>query len=112
MSETHSAAEAPLIARMSGSFCAIGAEQNRDDLRVVKIARGKERPERPIRHARSERFFFGRAAFALEIAAGKFSDRRRFFAIIDREREPILAFLDVGGRDGADEHHGVAAWRR
>ena len=31
--------------------------------------------------------FSRRAPFAFEIAAGKFPDRRRFFAVIDRERE-------------------------
>ena len=92
-----------------GIVLAIRAEQHRDDLRVVKITGGKERPQRPIRHARSERLLFGGTAFAFEIAAGKFSDGRRFFAIIDRERKPILAFLDFGGGDGAGEHHGVAA---
>ena len=92
-----------------GIILAVGAEQNRNDLRVVKITRGKERPERPIGHARGERFFFRRAPFAFEIAAGKFPDRRRFFAIIDRERKPILPFLDCGGGDGAGEHDGVAA---
>ena len=86
----------------------VGAEQDRNDLRVVEITRGKERPERPIRHARGERFFFGRPAFAFEIAAGKFSDRRCFFAVIDGERKPILSFLDLGRGDRADEHHGVA----
>ena len=92
-----------------GIVLAIRAEQDRDDLRVVKIARREKRPQRPIGHARSERFLFGRTAFAFEIAAGKFSDRRRFLAVIDGEREPILAFLDCSGGDGAGEHHGVAA---
>ena len=53
--------------------------------------------------------FSRRAAFAFEIAAGKFADCRRFFAIINRERKPILAFLDLSGGDGAGKHDGVAA---
>ena len=81
----------------------------RDDLRVVEIAGGKKRPQRPIGHARGERFLFARAPFAFEIAAGKFPDRGRFFAIIDGEREPILPFLDCGGRDGARQDDGFAA---
>ena len=48
-------------------------------------------------------------AFAFEITAGEFADGGRFFAVIDGEREPILAFLDGGGGDGADEDDGVAA---
>ena len=53
--------------------------------------------------------FSRRATFAFEIAAGEFADRGRFFAIIDGERKPILAFLDFGGGDGADEDDGFAA---
>ena len=41
-----------------GIILAVGAEQDRDDLGVVKITRRKERTERPIRHARGERFLF------------------------------------------------------
>ena len=81
----------------------------RDDLRVVKIAGWEERPERPIGHARGERFLFARAPFAFEIAARKFSDGGGFLPIIDRERKPILAFLHGGGRDGAGEDDGFAA---
>ena len=56
-----------------------------------------------------EDFLLGRAAFALEIAAGEFADRGRFFAVIDGEREPVLAFLDRGGGNGGDEDDGFAA---
>ena len=112
MSETVKRGRGAVDRENVGIVLAIRAEQDRNDLRVVKITGREERPERPIRHARSERFLFGRAAFAFEIAAGKFPDRRRFFAVIDREREPILPFLDLGGGDRADEDHGVAAWRR
>ena len=87
----------------------IRAEQNRNDLRIVKIAGGKQRPQRPIGHARSERFFFGGAAFTLEIAAGKFSDGRRLLAIIDREWKPILTFFNCGGGDCARHDDGIAA---
>ena len=62
-----------------GIIFAIGAEQDGDDLGVVKITCREKRPQRPIGHARSERFFFGRASFAFEIAAGKFSRRLPLF---------------------------------
>ena len=88
---------------------AIGAEQHRDNLGVVEISRRKERSQRAVRHPRSERLFFRRTPFALEIAARKFSDCRRFLAVIDGERKPILAFLDLSGRDCAGEHHGITA---
>ena len=88
---------------------AIGAEQNRDDLGVVKIPLRKKRPKRPVDHARSERFLFRWPAFTLEIATGKFPHGCRLFAIIDREREIILTFLDNWSRDGTGQHHGIAA---
>src|SRR5213083_3146240 len=92
-----------------GIVFTVGAEQNRDDLGVVKIPLWKERPKRPVDHARSERFLFRWAAFTLEIATGKFPHGCRLFAIIDREREIILTFLDNWSRDGTGQHHGIAA---
>jgi len=87
---------------------AIGAQEDGDDLGVIEIAGGKERTERAIRHSRGKRFLLGRPSFAFEITARKLSDSGRFLAVIDGERKPILAFLDLSGRNGADEHHGVA----
>src|SRR5262245_32453207 len=55
-----------------GIILAVGAEQNRDNLRVVKISLRKERPQRPIDHARRERFLFRRTSLALKIATRKF----------------------------------------
>ena len=98
-----------MIAQNIGIVFAVRAEQDRDDLRVVKITGREERPERPIGHARGERFFFARATFALEITAGEFPDRGGLLAVIDGERKPILAFLGAGGRDGAGEDDGFAA---
>ena len=92
-----------------GIVLSIRAQQQGDNLSVVEITRGEERAERAIRHPRGERFLFRGTPFAFEIAAGKSPDRRRFLAIINRERKPILAFLDFGGRDCARHHHGVAA---
>ena len=92
-----------------GVVLAVRAEQDADDLRVVEIALGKERAQRAVGHAAGEDFLFRRTAFALEIAAGEFADRRRFFAVVDGEREPVLAFLDVGRRDGGDDDDGFAA---
>ena len=99
----------PVERQNVGIIFTVSAEQDRDDLRVVKVSLRKERPKRPIDHARSERFLFRRPAFALEIATGKFPHGCRLFAIIDRKREIILALFDRGGRDAAGQHHGVAA---
>src|SRR5207245_11034688 len=88
---------------------AIGAEQDRDNLRVVKISLRKKWPQRPIDHSRSERFLFRRPPFAFEIAARKFACGCRFLAIINRKWEEILTFFDDRSRNGADKHSGVAA---
>src|SRR5205814_459160 len=85
------------------------AEQNADDLRVVKISLRKKRSERAVNHARRERFLFGGATFAFEITSRKFADGGRLFAVIDRQREIILTFFNGGGGDSASQHHGVAA---
>src|SRR5438093_8690452 len=87
----------------------IGAKQDRDNLRVVKISLLEQWPQGPIDHAGRERFLFRWTAFTFEIAAREFSCRCRFFAIIDCEREIILALFDRRGRNGADEDGGVAA---
>src|SRR6476646_9190571 len=92
-----------------GIVLAIGAEQNRDDLRVVKISLWKKRPQRPIDHSRSERFLLRRTAFAFEIAAREFSGGCRFLAVIDRLWEEILTWFDCQGGNRADKHSGVAA---
>ena len=58
---------------------------------------------------RQVRISFSRGtAFALEVAAGDFADGGRFLAVIDGEREEVLAFLDLGGGDGGDDDDGVA----
>ena len=87
---------------------AVGAQENADDLCVVEVALREQRAKRAIRHPAGENFLLGRTAFPLEIAAGKFSDSRRFLAVVDSEREEILTFLDRGGRYGGDENDGFA----
>ncbi len=94
---------------MSGSILAVRAEEDGDDLGVVEVALREERTQRAIRHAAGEDFLFGRTAFALEVTAGELADGGRFFAVIDGEREPVLAFLDGGGGNGGDEDDGLAA---
>ena len=91
-----------------GIVLAIGGEKRGDDLRVVEVALGEERPQRAVRHATGENFLFRGTAFALEVAAGDLADRGRAFAVLDGEREEILAFLDFGGGDGGDDDEGIA----
>ena len=72
---------------------AIGAEHDALDLDFVIPTFGEQRTNRAVDQAAGENFLFGRTAFALEIAAGEFSGCGRFFAVIDGEREEILARL-------------------
>ena len=45
----------------------------------------------------------------LKVTAGEFADRGGLFAVIDGEREEVLAFLDARGGDGGNEDDGFAA---
>ncbi len=103
-----SAAEAPIMLRMSGIIFAVGAQHHGLDLDFVIPALGKERADGAVGQAAGEDFFFRRAAFAFEIAAGEFACRRGFFAVIDGEREEILAWLGLGGGHGGDQDDGFA----
>ena len=87
---------------------AIRAEENALHLDFVIPTLGEQRTNRAIRQTAGENFLFRRATFALEIAAGEFSGSGGFFAIIDREREKILAGFGFGRGDGRDHHDGFS----
>ena len=86
----------------------IVAENGDDDLRVVAIAVGEQRPDRPVDEARHQRLFFRRAAFALEVAAGDPPGREGLFLIIDGEREKVDAGLRRLHRHDGGEHRRFA----
>jgi hypothetical protein len=73
---------------------AIGTQQDANYLRVVEIPLREEWPQRAIRHPRRQRFFLGRTTFALEIPARNLAGRRRFFPIVNGQREEILPLFD------------------
>src|SRR3546814_13806339 len=80
------------------------------DLLVIETF-GEQRADRTVDQAADQSFLFGRAAFALEEAAGDTVGRRIFFLIVDGEREEILPVLHrLGGSDGA-EHNRLAQAR-
>ena len=86
----------------------ISAEELADDLNFVQQAFREKRTTGTIAEARGEDFFFGRAAFALEVTAGKPAGSGVFFTVIDGERKPVLAGFR-GLRDGrGDEDIGFA----
>ena len=78
------------------------------DLGFVLVAIGEQRTDRPVDQARGERFFFGRRAFALEIAARDLARGVIAFLVIDGEREEIDAFPGLLGADDGRQHHGLA----
>ena len=91
-----------------GIVFAVGAQQNADNLRVVKIAFREERAERAVRHPTGKRLLLRRTPFPFEIAAGKFSNRRRFLPIINSEWKEILTFFNGGRGNSGDENNGLA----
>src|SRR5207244_10161246 len=92
-----------------GIVLAVRTEQDRDDLRVVKVTLWEKRTEWPIDHPRCECFLFGRTSFAFEVAAREFSSGGGFFTVIDRERKIILTFFDRGGGDCPHQYLRLAA---
>ncbi len=91
-----------------GIVFAIRAEQNGLDLDFVVPAFGEQRTNRTIRQAAREDFLFRRTAFAFEVTAGEFAGGCRVLAVIDREREKVLAGLGLGSRDGGDDDDGFS----
>ena len=92
-----------------GVIHAIGAEQDGDDLGFVEVTFREQRAQWAVRHAAGEDFLFGRAAFALEVAAGEDAGSGGFFLIFHGKWEPGLAGLHFRGGNGGDEDDGVAA---
>ena len=77
---------------------------------VVEAFR-EQRADRAVDQAAGQRFLFGRAALALEEAAGNAAGGREFFLIVDGQREEVLPRLDaLGGGDRA-KHNGFAEGR-
>ena len=64
-------------------------ENGDDDLRVVLVAFGEERADRPVDQARDQRLALGRPALALEIAAGNAAGREGLLLVVDGEREEV-----------------------
>jgi hypothetical protein len=74
----------------------------------VLKAFGEQRPDRPVNEAAGENFLFGRAAFALDEAAGEAPGCVGVLAVIDRERKEACAGFRVRIRAGGDKDNRVA----
>ena len=91
--EIVSAAEAAIIATMSGSFSRSWLSTVHDDLGLVAEALGEQRPDRPVDQARGQHLLLGRPAFALEEAAGDLAGGEGLLLVVHGEREEIVAGL-------------------
>ena len=92
-----------------GVIDAIGTEEQGDDLCFVEVALGEQRTQGTVGHAAGENFLFGRAAFAFEVATGKYARSRGFLFVFHREGEPSLASFYFGCGYSGDEDDGVSA---
>ena len=88
-----------------GIVLAVSAEYNGLHLHFVVPTFGEQRTDRTICEAACENFFFRRTTFAFEIASGKFSGSGCFLAVINGEREEVLAFFGFRrGHCGYDDN--------
>lgn len=90
-----------------GVVLAIGGQDERDDLGLAGVTLGKERPQRPVDEPGGDGFFLGRAAFALEEAAGEAPACGVIFTVVHRQREEVPG-LAGALRAGGGQDHGVA----
>ena len=86
----------------------VGGEEQRDDLGFVKVALREQGAQRTVGHAAGQDFLFGRASFALEVAARELAGGGGFFLVLDGKREPGLAGFHFRGGHGGHEDHGFA----
>ncbi len=108
MSETWSAAEAPVSASTSVSFSWSNGDHRRDDLRLVGVALGEERPAGAVDDPGGERLLLGEASLAPEEAARDAAGGVELLLVVDREREEVDALLPLRVGHRRDEHDRVA----
>ena len=78
---------------ISGSFSWIMRKYRHDHLSVAAPAVGEQRTDRPVNQARDQCLAFGRATFALEIAARNAPGGEKLFLVVAGERQEIDALL-------------------
>ena len=79
-----------------------------DHLGVAAPAVGEQRTDRAVDQARGQRVLLGRAALALEVAAGNAAGRVVFLGVVDGERQEVDAGLRLLGRDRGGDDGGFA----
>ena len=83
-------------------------QRRHDHLGLVAPAVGEQRPDRAVDQPRDQRLFLGRAAFALEIAAGNAARGVELLLVVDGERQEVDAFSRLLGGDHGRQHLGLA----
>src|SRR6186713_3511116 len=73
-------------------------------LGIATPAFGEQRTDRAVDQPRGQSVFFGRAAFAFEVAAGNAAGRVIFFGVVDGERKEIDSLLRLLSRHYGGEH--------
>ena len=91
-----------------GIVLQIVAQHGADDLGVVVIAAGEQRPDRPVDQPRGQGFLLGRPPFALEEAAGDLAGREGLLLVIHRHGEEVDARPGGLLRHGGAENHRLA----
>ena len=88
-------------------FSSIGRHHRGDDLRVLLVALGEERPQRAIHQATGQDLVVALARFALEEAAGDLARGVGLLDVLAGEREEVEA-RSLFGRGSGHEHHALA----
>ena len=83
-----------------------------DDLGLVAPAVDEQRADRAVDQAGNQRFLFGRAAFALEIAAGNAARGIGLLLVVDGQRQEVDAFARILRGHHGGEHDGLAIGRQ
>ena len=91
-----------------GIVLQVVGEHGGDDLGLALEARREQRPDRPVDQPRGQRFLLGRAALALEEAAGDLAGGEGLLLVVDGEREEVDAGPLFPGGDDGGEDRGVA----
>ena len=91
-----------------GLVLAVGREQEGLDLDLVVPALGEQGADGAVGEAAGEDFLLGGTALALEVASRETAGGGRLLAVVDRQREEILAGLRLGGGDRGGEDDRLA----
>ena len=87
---------------------AISAQHDRLDLDFVVPALGEQRSNGSVSQSAGENLLFGWPSFPFEVTARELAGGRCFLAVIDRQREKILARFGLGCSHCGDDHNRLA----